>query len=236
MSYLRLYKGSSLQQQWKIDRDKFTIGRSRDNDIVLPSSAVSKRHAVILRDGHKVKIVDQGSANGIFVNSEKVENQTLKYWDEIQIFDYVIKYMAAARLPGEEEGAELDLNTEMRDESTKEILIADARELARLREEKRTAHLLDQTDQRSAPIVVNSANFFIGAAGSCHMRIRGWFKPRVAGQIKRRTNGFYLSRHGRGQISVNGRPVKHEIRLSDDDDLLIHKKPFKFYFRPLEGI
>ena len=100
MSYLRLYKGSALQQQWEIDRDQYTIGRSRDNDIVLPSSAVSKRHAVIHRDGHKLTIVDQGSANGVFVNSKKVENQALKYWDEIQIFDYVIKYMAAARLPG----------------------------------------------------------------------------------------------------------------------------------------
>ena len=236
MPYLRLYKGDALQQQWQVASDRITIGRSKTNDIVLPSPAVSKNHAIIVRDQHKLTIVDQGSANGIFVNGKKAKKQQLKYWDEIQIFDYVIKYMAAARLPGEQEGIDTELNTEMRDESTREIRIADAKELARLREEKRTPHLLDQSNLRSAPVVVDSANFFIGAASSCNMRIRGWFKPRVSGQIKRRTNGFYLSRHGRGQISVNGRSVKNEVKLSDDDDVVIHKKPFKFYFRPLEGI
>ena len=50
-----------------------SIGRSRTNTIVLACSDVSRRHAVIRRDGQdRCTIMDLGSSNGTFVNGARV--------------------------------------------------------------------------------------------------------------------------------------------------------------------
>jgi predicted component of type VI protein secretion system len=233
MAYLRLYKGDALQNQWKVESDLISIGRSEANDIVLPSTGVSKHHAIIVRENHSMVIIDQDSSNGVYVNNEKVQRRKLQYWDDIQIFEYVLKFMASARLPGEQEATDLDLDTEMRDESTREFRIGNIRELEELRREKRVPHIREQSATNGNPIFISSANFYIGRSSQCDICLSGWFKPRVSGQIQRRSNDFYLTRKPRGKILVNGRRLKNEIRLKDDDDLVIHNKHYKFYFRPL---
>lgn len=49
-----------------------TIGRSQDNDIVLSSQTVSRRHAIIKLMRDRVLLVNQ-SANGVFVGGERVD-------------------------------------------------------------------------------------------------------------------------------------------------------------------
>jgi pSer/pThr/pTyr-binding forkhead associated (FHA) protein len=51
---------------------QLSIGRTTENDIVLPSTAVSRRHAVIMLQGTQVVIEDQGSANGVFIDDEPI--------------------------------------------------------------------------------------------------------------------------------------------------------------------
>ena len=233
MAYLALYNGDALQCQWLVESDRITIGRSEANDIVLPSTGVSKLHAAIVREGHNFAIVDLDSANGVYVNDEKVLRHKLQYWDEIQVYEYVLKFMASARLPGEQEGADLDLNTEMRDESTREFNIGDLQELVELRKERRMPHVREQTPGGGTPVAINRPNFYFGKSRHCDIQLSGWFKPLVSGQIQRRANGFYLSRKSRGKISVNGRRLKDEIQLQDNDDLVIHERHFKFYYRPM---
>ena len=233
MAYLRLYKGAALQKQWKIESDLLSIGRSQANDIVLSSTGVSKYHAIIVRDAHSVTIIDQNSANGVFVNDQRIQKKKLKYWDEIQIFEYVIRYMAVARLPGEQEGTDLDLNTEMRDESTKEFQIDKLSELAALRKDRRTPHMEEQSENHIPPILLKSANVYIGKTRRCAIRVNGWFKPRISGQIQRRSNGFYLTGSKRANIQVNGRKVRSEVELKDNDDVFINQRHFKFFHRPL---
>ena len=233
MAYLRLYKGDSLQKQWKVDSDQTTIGRAEGNDIVLPSHGVSKHHASIIKEGHSMVVIDHQSANGVYVNGEQVQRHKLEYWDDIQIFDYVIKYMAAARLPGEQQGTDLDLNTEMRDASTREFHIADSSDLAYLRRDHRVPHVTDQSTDPYKPIPLENAHFNIGNSKSCDIRLKGWFKPKVAARIQKRSNGYYLLRTGRGKILVNDKPVKLETALKDDDNLLIHGRHLKFYNRVL---
>jgi predicted component of type VI protein secretion system len=67
---------------------EITIGRSRDNDIVLDDGMTSRHHALIqkIRDDFYVK--DMGSSNGTFVNEERVpKGKYLKInrGDKIQI-------------------------------------------------------------------------------------------------------------------------------------------------------
>ena len=52
---------------------RLTIGRSEDNDIVIPYAAVSRHHAVIEIRGNGVDIVDAGSLNKLRVNGTAYE-------------------------------------------------------------------------------------------------------------------------------------------------------------------
>ena len=49
-----------------------TIGRTPDNQIVVPHPQVSARHAVIVKAGNDLFLEDKGSANGTFVRGERI--------------------------------------------------------------------------------------------------------------------------------------------------------------------
>jgi pSer/pThr/pTyr-binding forkhead associated (FHA) protein len=54
------------------EQTRLTIGRSDDNDIVLPDphKKVSRRHCTIEREGDRWWLVDEGSANGTFLRQQ----------------------------------------------------------------------------------------------------------------------------------------------------------------------
>ncbi|MCU0691612.1 MAG: FHA domain-containing protein, partial [Polyangiaceae bacterium] len=49
-----------------------TIGRTPDNDIVVPHPQVSSRHAVLIRSGGQTFIEDRNSANGTYVRGQRI--------------------------------------------------------------------------------------------------------------------------------------------------------------------
>jgi len=56
----------------KLDRMKLTIGRSSRNDICISDPFASRLHAEIRRENDQISLVDNGSANGTFVNGLRV--------------------------------------------------------------------------------------------------------------------------------------------------------------------
>ncbi len=73
-------------QRWPLNKDRLTIGRSPDCDIILPDRVVSRRHACIERRGDEYFILDDDSKNGTFVNGKPVtEPRRLIDGDEIQV-------------------------------------------------------------------------------------------------------------------------------------------------------
>lgn len=75
-----------------------TIGRDRDNDIVLDSDSVSRRHARVEHRDGSVYILDLDSTNGTFVNddSEPVTDCQLRKGDHVKIGDSIFKYLAGS--------------------------------------------------------------------------------------------------------------------------------------------
>ena len=97
MGYLRVYLDDKLTDQFELVKDRLTIGRSAENDLVLGNSGVSRHHATIVREGSHFFIEDNKSSNGVFLNKERVERAQLNFWDEIQIYNFVLKFMAVPR-------------------------------------------------------------------------------------------------------------------------------------------
>lgn len=73
-------------------KDRMTIGRTEDNDIQLKAAYISRRHAVVQRDGDTTRIIDWGSKNGVFVNSDQVTEHFLRHGDIVTIGDARFRY------------------------------------------------------------------------------------------------------------------------------------------------
>ena len=69
------------------------IGRSKHNDIALPSKFVSQHHAMLVRNGDATILMDLNSTNGVFVNSKRVSNHFLIDDDVISIGHHRIKFV-----------------------------------------------------------------------------------------------------------------------------------------------
>jgi ABC-type multidrug transport system ATPase subunit/pSer/pThr/pTyr-binding forkhead associated (FHA) protein len=70
-------------------QDQLQIGRDADNDVVLDAPIVSRFHALVERIGQRYRATDLNSANGTFVNNQRIETATwLKPGDTIRIGPY----------------------------------------------------------------------------------------------------------------------------------------------------
>ena len=79
-------------------KDITTIGRGRDNDIVLPSDCVSRRHSRLERRDGGLFVVDLASTNGTYINDEAqpVRERPLERGDRLRIGDTIFKYLSGS--------------------------------------------------------------------------------------------------------------------------------------------
>lgn len=84
-----------LGQPIALSREIVTIGRTRRNDICIPSRGVSRDHARLLITRSRVTLVNVSSTNGCFVNDEPVKRHTLSDGDQIRIGDRCFQFVRA---------------------------------------------------------------------------------------------------------------------------------------------
>jgi hypothetical protein len=77
--------------------DEWTrIGRSLVADIRLDDPTVSRRHALVCRQEGRVRVLDDRSLNGVFLNGERVEWHDLSDGDELIIGRYKLYFVDTA--------------------------------------------------------------------------------------------------------------------------------------------
>jgi transcriptional regulator of acetoin/glycerol metabolism len=91
-----LYAGefASLPAAWPLGRGATTLGRDEGADIVLPVTAVSRKHAEVRREGGRFVVRDLGSRNGTLVNGHPVTEADIEPLDEIRVGDAILKLVA----------------------------------------------------------------------------------------------------------------------------------------------
>ena len=93
-----IYAPSSNQlgKRFSLSEGAVRIGRGPENDVVLHSDSVSRRHArVETRSGGYV-VVDMHSTNGTYVNDELVDAQALRRGDQLKVGDTIMKFLSGA--------------------------------------------------------------------------------------------------------------------------------------------
>lgn len=235
MAYLRVLKGDTLLEQRELTAERTTIGRTADNDIVLNGRGISRHHATIEReDGHFV-LVDNDSANGSYLNGQRIRRHQLAFWDEVQVFDYVLKFMAVSRSKAEEVAEAGGSRTRVQQEKTIEVDISTLSDLARLRRSTRIPHVFLMNDDDDPPrYVLDKVHFNIGRSRGCDVRTAGWLAPRLAARIQRRNDACYLLPHRRGRVFVNRHRVFDPVELNDGDEFEVRGVLLRYFLRPLE--
>ncbi|HUG53574.1 MAG TPA: DUF4388 domain-containing protein [Vicinamibacteria bacterium] len=76
---------SEGETSFPLTRDAYTIGRHRNNDIVISDPKVSSFHARIDRGVDGFMLVDLKSRNGSYINGKRVETGLLKTGDEVRM-------------------------------------------------------------------------------------------------------------------------------------------------------
>jgi predicted component of type VI protein secretion system len=82
MSNLRLVPVSG--QPIEVEKEPSMVGRDPSCEIVVTDGSVSRRHARLERRGPVWWVVDQGSANGTYVNSQRIAELALKAGQELR--------------------------------------------------------------------------------------------------------------------------------------------------------
>ena len=72
------------------------IGRSPAAGLTLDDATVSRRHAVLLRDDTGVRVLDDRSLNGVWVNDERVTAAVLRDGDVIELGRVRLHYLKRA--------------------------------------------------------------------------------------------------------------------------------------------
>jgi adenylate cyclase len=68
-----------------IEKDTTSIGRERDNDLILADRAISRHHAQIAKTKDGYILTDLSSYNGTIVNGNPIQSLLLKHNDKIKI-------------------------------------------------------------------------------------------------------------------------------------------------------
>jgi len=218
-----------------------TIGRTADNTIPLPGNHVSRQHAIVrCHNGFQYQLMDLGSRNGTFVNDLRVERATLHDGDSIHIGKHHVKVDASGDAP-----VFVDVSRKPNAPRINETMVLDTKERRKMLQQaaalgERTQFasgrmnvptlmvLSGNTDQRE--YMLTNKLVVIGNSTMATVRLKGWFKPKMAAQINQRDDGFYIG-PGDKTPTLNGTPIQGTTRLNDGDLIEVCGVRLSFIFR-----
>jgi pSer/pThr/pTyr-binding forkhead associated (FHA) protein len=220
-----------------------SIGRSPDNALVIDNPAISNYHARVFAEEGRLMLEDFGSLNGTFVNGQRVKMVELKEGDSIAIGKHTIVVWQS------EEGADfvsggdssrpappkiaetVVLDTRERREFLEKVAaVGESSQIApgRMRVPTLVVHS-GKTDRRE--YLLNNRLTVIGKSAMATVKLKGWFKPKVAAQINRRDDNSYYVGPADRVPSVNGQPITHPTKLSSGDIIEVAGVRLEFVYR-----
>jgi pSer/pThr/pTyr-binding forkhead associated (FHA) protein len=90
------YEDSGRRVVAPVTREWTRIGRSLSADIRFDDATVSRRHALVVSQADGVRVLDDRSLNGVYVNGQRVDWAPLGDGDEIAIGRHTIHFFDTA--------------------------------------------------------------------------------------------------------------------------------------------
>ena len=73
-----LGEDGAVEQRWEIGDQPAAVGRDEAADITIRDNTLSRLHFMVWREGDSFRIKDLNSANGTWVDGERVQETTLR--------------------------------------------------------------------------------------------------------------------------------------------------------------
>lgn len=125
MNWIIVKLGEKVIKHHRIDTEHVTIGRARDNEIVIENLSVSRNHARIITKGDKVSFIDLNSSNGSYVNGVRVSETRLTPGDVISIGKHRLHFAEGASFEDASQGLRnMPRQPPPPDESKDEVAVA----------------------------------------------------------------------------------------------------------------
>ena len=93
MHRLRITNCKSHIEEVTLKNGSYSLGRSFESSIRLESTEISRLHARLLIGNHECEVIDESSANGTFVNGEKVISHRLRNGDIIGVGKFKLEFI-----------------------------------------------------------------------------------------------------------------------------------------------
>ena len=220
-----LQKGSSL-----------TIGRRKNNDVVIDNLAVSSHHAKIDSVGDGFVLIDLQSKNGSFVNEKQVSSHWLKQGDIINIGKHslVFCYSEEEDVP-ENESDEIE-KTMVMDTSQYRSMVNKSKPKAAKQPVStkitETIGILSFLNGANGKYICRKSITKLGKNPDSDVVVKGFMVGSTSATISRRPDGYYLSYvSGMSRPKVNEKKVKQETILNDLDIIAIGATKLQFFER-----
>jgi adenylate cyclase len=171
MPEFRVVTGYGRSFNFKITEDVITIGRSKDNHVVLFDHTASRRHAKVRRTPDGYLLMDLDSHNGTHVNGSRVTSRILRHNDLVEIGTSVLSFQyeigdddeRVSRAEEEradkegQEGHDAFLKLAVRYDAKAQDLIASTRSQAPLEEEELLSEVEAEEKETSQISLLNLA-------------------------------------------------------------------------------
>jgi two-component system, cell cycle response regulator len=97
--HLIVLSGENLGRMFRLEQPETVLGRSAGANIRLQDDGVSRKHVKITQAGGEVWVEDLESANGTFINGQRIERRELRDGDKIQMGSTtILKFTYSDRL------------------------------------------------------------------------------------------------------------------------------------------
>ena len=207
------------------EKRRISIGRTKDNDIVLENRGVSRKHAQIEFNDDAAVIIDNESLNGTFVNNRRVSEEMLRDNDTITIGKYSLEYHIGQNQP--DPVNELDGTMVLKTKQQKKLVENDQLERKIVSRVGGSVLLgLDNTD--ISQFRIDREVTTIGRAKFVHIKARGFMLSGIQAKIVKEGDDYVFINLGRkGKTKVNGEEIS-QTQLKNGDILQIGKSTFRF--------
>ncbi|MCH7630106.1 MAG: FHA domain-containing protein [Proteobacteria bacterium] len=95
MASFFVIQGNDQGKRFELTEPVLALGRDHTNSIRLNDTEISRRHAEVRENGDGFFLVDLGSSNGTFVNSEPVQRKELRSGDRVQLGSTLMIFTAS---------------------------------------------------------------------------------------------------------------------------------------------
>jgi pSer/pThr/pTyr-binding forkhead associated (FHA) protein len=238
MAKLYLKFEQAVLKEFSLSEGVVTIGRLPDNLIQVDNLAVSGHHAKIYWEVDHYTLEDNNSLNGTFVNNRRISKVVLKDGDEVLIGKHTVLFKEERHAEALGHGPERTIPMVPTLEAT---VVLDTRKAKEMMAHQapippsgagpahaavppppprdRTGALTviaGRTDQ-SQYTLTGKLNV-IGKSDMASIKLKGWFKPKVAAVINHRDGKYFIAASERNiKVKINDELIAGQHELSDGD-------------------